>query len=274
MKVKKKYTLKNNRTIWRLIPSGDKLLVEEREEESKQVYYNCVEIKSGKSLLKDFQTEEKFWTGIEAFEDNKIYFHRFVKPDMPGHIGIIVYDLITKKVLWRNDDLVFLFLKGDEVFAYIQKFESREFFSLNAETGNILRHYGEDAREINIVREKLLDEQYEKYKNYYFPETYSPGKLSSEAQKHIEKLKENEVITGTVDHIKYRDLLILSYHTVNDDGKMNNNFIIIEIDSGKIIFKEVINNGITSFIPDSFFVKDNFLFLIKDKTELKVIALN
>ncbi len=274
MKVKKKYTLKNNRTIWRLIPSGNKLLVEERDEVSKLVYYNCVEIESGKSILKNFQPEDKFWSGIEAFEDDRIYFHRFIKPDMPGHIGITVYDLVTKKILWRNENLIFLFLYGKEVFTYVQKFESREFFSVNAETGEIIKKYGEDAQEINSLREKLMDEQYERYKNYYFPESYIDGKSSPKVKGIIESLKQREIIAGTIDIIGYRNLLLLSYHTVKDDGKMNNHFMIIEIDGGKVIFKEVINSDITSYIPDSFFIKDNFLFLIKDKSELIVFSLN
>jgi len=274
MKVKKKYTLKNKRTIWRLIPSGNKLLVEERDEVSKQVYYNCVAIESGKSILKNFQPEDKFWSGIEAFEDDRIYFHKFVKPDMPGHIGVTVYDLNAKKILWRKDNFVFLFLNENKVFTFVQKFESREFFSLDAETGNIVSQYGENAREINSIREKLLDEQYEKYKNYYFPESYTEDKSSPEVKGIIESLKQGEIISGTIDIITYQNLLLLSYHTVKDDGKMNNYFIIIEIDGGKVIFKEVINSDITSYIPDSFFIKDNFLFLIKDKSELIVFSLN
>ncbi len=273
MKIRKKYSLTNNRTIWRLIPSGNKLLIEERDENNKQVYFNCVDIDSGNSVLSDLQLEEKFWVGIEAFENDKIYFHKYVKPDMPGHIGITVYNLSDKEILWSREDLVFLFLYKNEVFAFIQKFESRDFYSLDAHTGNIIKEYGEDVQEINGRREKLLSEQYETYKNYFFPESYIDGKLSSEYQNLVEKLKENEIISGGIEFIKYKNLFLLSFHTVKDDGKLNNNFQIIDIDGGKLIFEDVVNTSITSYIPDTFFIKDNFLFLIKDKTELVVFSL-
>ncbi len=273
MKIKKKYSIANKRTIWRLVPSGEKLLIEERDEGNKQVYFSCVEIASGKSILKDFQLDEKFWAGVETFEKDKIFFHGYIKPDMPGHMGITAYDLTAKRVLWNRKDAVFLFLYENEVFVFIQKFESREFFSFDAETGEPLKNYGENTEEINRIREKLLDEQFEKFKNYYFPESYFAGKLPPGAQERIERLKENVIISGEIDYVKYNNLLLLSFHTVRDDGKLDNIFRIIEIDEGKFIFEDVVNSGISSYIPDTFFIKDNFLFLIKDKIELIVYLL-
>jgi hypothetical protein len=273
MKLKKNYSFTNKRAVWRLIPSGNKLLIEERDEKNKQVYYNCVRIETGKYLLKDFQTDEKFWTGVEAFEDDKIYFHRFVKPDMPGHIGIYVYDLASGGYLWKHDDLVFLFLYQNRLFTFNQKFESREFFELDPGTGRLVEEYGENPDEINRLREKLLQEEYEKYKNYLFPEAYDAAKIPPDCSALIEKIKENEIISGIIDFVKYNDLLMLSFHSAADQGKLNNTFRVIEIDTGKIILEDVLNAGITSYIPDSFFIRDNLLFLIKNKIELIVYSL-
>ena len=120
MKVNRKYSFTNKRTIWRLLPSGDKLLIEERDEVKKQVYFSCIHIPSGKKILSDFQLDEKFWVGIEAFENDRIYFHRFIKPDMPGHIGITVMSLNDREVIWNSENLVFLFLYDEQVFAFRQ----------------------------------------------------------------------------------------------------------------------------------------------------------
>ncbi len=273
MKIKKNYSLTNKRSIWRLIPSGDKLLIEERDEKNKQVYFNCVQIDSGKYLLKNFQTDEKFWSGVEAFKDDTIFFHRFMQPDMPGHIGIYAYDLASDAYLWKRSELVFLFLYEDRVFAFIQKFESREFFALDAVTGELVTEYGENPDEINRLREKLLQEEYEKYKNYLFPETYEAGKLTPELRRPVEQIREKGIVSGAIDFIKYKEIMLLGFHTAADGGNLNNNFMIVEIKSGKVIFEHVLNAGITSYIPDSFFIRDNLLFLIKNKAELIVFSL-
>ncbi len=273
MKIKKNYSFTNKRTIWRLIPSEDKLVIEERDGNDKQVYFNCLDIQTGKELLKNYQLDEKFWVGIEAFEKDKIFFHGFIQPDMPGHSGIYAFDLKSKKIIWSKENPVFLFLYNGMVFAFNQKFESREIYSFDAETGNLIKEYGEDVQEVNELREKVLDAQYEKFQNYHFPETYSPGILSPESEKLVENWRATSVITGPIDYVQYKECLMFAYHTVKDDGHLDNNFTIIEIGTEKVIFEEVLNAGITSYIPDSFFVKDNLLFLLKDKMILNVYSL-
>jgi len=272
MKVKKKYSFTNGRTIWRLLPSDNNLLIEERDGEKREVYFNCIDIESGKKILKDFQLDEKFWVGVEAFENNRIYFHGYVKPDMPGHLGIAAYSLNDGNILWSREDLVFLLLYDDHVFAFKQKFESRDFYLLEAKTGTIVKEYGNNVEEINQIRENLLTEKNDKYKNYFWSDSYIPGKLTPGIQKIIEDKKKNEIISGPIEYINFKNLLFLGFHTVDDNGKLKNNFNIIDIDSGKIIFEMLLNQGITSYIPDSFFVKDDLLFLVKDKSELNVYS--
>lgn len=273
MKVKKKYSFTNKRTIWRLLPSADKLLIEERDDGNKEVFFSVINIGTGKKILSEFQLDEKFWVGVEAFENDRIFFHRFIKPDMPGHIGITAYSLDTKGILWNREDLVFLFLAGELVYAFRQKFESRDFFSLDASTGNIVTEYGEDIKEINRLREKLLSDQYEKFKGYFFPEIYVPAGNSVRTKELINDKKKNEIISGSIEYAEKDGVLLLSYHTIEDEGKFKNNFNIIDINTGKIILEVLLNRGITSYIPDSFFVKDNLLFLIRDKSELDVYSL-
>ena len=111
MKIKKNFKFDNKRQIWRILPTEtQKLVIEERDTEKQQVYFNCVELSNGKTLLKDFQLEEKFWIGIETIKNDIIYFHRFIKPDLPQHIGIIAFDLKSKSILWETDEYTFQFI--------------------------------------------------------------------------------------------------------------------------------------------------------------------
>ena len=98
MDIKRIYSFSNNRQIWRLIPTAtEKLIIEERDTENKEVFFNCLEISSGVKIFSELQLEEKFWVGIEAVNNDIIYFHKFVKPDMPRHQGIIAFDIEIKK---------------------------------------------------------------------------------------------------------------------------------------------------------------------------------
>ena len=45
MKIKKKYSFKNKRQIWRLLPTTtDKLVIEDRDTQNKEVFFNCIDI--------------------------------------------------------------------------------------------------------------------------------------------------------------------------------------------------------------------------------------
>jgi len=80
MNLKKKYIHNNNRQIFRLIPTDtDKIIIEERDTNEKQAYFNCLHIESGKKILKNLQLDEKFWVGIEAVYNDVIFFHKFQK---------------------------------------------------------------------------------------------------------------------------------------------------------------------------------------------------
>ncbi len=82
MKLKKNYRFDNKRQIWRIIPTEEgKLIIEERELENKQTYFHCLSLDSGKKILSDFQLDDKFWVGIEAVQNDIIFFHKFAKPE-------------------------------------------------------------------------------------------------------------------------------------------------------------------------------------------------
>ena len=90
--------------------STGKLIIEERDIENKEVFFNCIDISTGERIFSDFQLDEKFWVGIEAIDEDVIYFHKFMKPDMPGHQGIIAFDINSESILWENSEYSFLFV--------------------------------------------------------------------------------------------------------------------------------------------------------------------
>ena len=66
MKLKKNYTFNNYRQIWRLIPTINKLIIEERDQDKNQVFFNCVQLETGKKIFENLQLDEKFWIGIDS----------------------------------------------------------------------------------------------------------------------------------------------------------------------------------------------------------------
>ena len=273
MKLKKKYRLDNERQIWRILPTNNgKLYIEEREPEKKQAYFHCLSIDSGKKILTNFQLEDKFWIGIEDINDDIIYFHKFAKPDMPKHRGIFAYDITSKEMIWQKPDLTFLFRLDDKIYTFKEKFEGRNYLSVSSYTGEVIEDIGDNHEQINILRNLSLNKRDDD--NYLFPEVYNNElDISDSARNFINSLRNNFVITGNVEYIQKNELLLMSFHEVNPRGSMNNLFKAVDLSSGKYILEEVINKETSLFLTDSFFIKDNLLFLLFGKTRLVVYGI-
>jgi hypothetical protein len=270
MKLIRLYKFDNNRQIWRIIPTGSgNLVIEEREPDKKQAYFHCLSLYSGKKILSNFQLEEDFWVGIEGVADNTIFFHKFAKPDMPKHRGIFAFDFKKKEFIWKNPDLVFLFLYKDTVFAFKDKFEGRSYLAINSQNGEVIDDIGENYGHINNLRSEASAKEADN--EYFFPEVFEiDSGLDRQANDFIKSLKNDFVISGKIEFIHKNSLLMISFHEANSRGSLNNFFKAVDLSTGKYILEEVINKEINLFLTDSFFVKDDLLFLLFGKTRLVV----
>ncbi len=269
MKIKKLYSFSNKRQIWRIIPTASgKLIIEERDKEKGEAFFNCIDIKSGKKIFNSFQLEEKFWVGIEKISDDIIFFHRFRKPNMPGHLGIIAFDILNQNILWKTEEFIFLFIYENNLYCYKEKFDGRQYFKLNIKTGELLEDLSDNSGEINLLRDKSLNE--ESFKGYYFPKLFTPELEDDEKAKvFLSELKNKKLLSGKIEYITRSNFIFFSFHEVLPSGdEMRNLFNTVDISTGKVIFEEELNRGIRSYVPDSFFIKDDLLFLIKNKSEL------
>jgi len=270
MKLKKIYRFDNKRQIWRIIPSSsDKLIIEERELEKKQAYFHCLVLDSGKKIFNNLQFEEKFWIGIETVWGDIIFFHKFAKPDMPKHRGIFAFDIRSQKTLWENPELIFQFIFNDKLYGFKEKFEGRNYCSINPSNGEMLEEIGEDYDLIkNLKKVSLIEEG---SRGYLFPEVFETDYITdNRANDLIKSLSNNFVISGKIDYILQNKLLLVSFHEVNSKGNFNNLFKAVDLSTGKYILEEIINQETSLYLTDSFFVKDDFLLLLFGKTRLEV----
>ncbi len=270
MKLNRKYTFSNNRQIWRLLLSdGNRLIIEERDVDKKEAFYNCVQAENGKDIFRNFQLDEKYWTGIESVYKEIIFFHKFTKPDMPGHKFIIAYDIDSSKILWQTDKYSFLFIHEDKVYVFRQQFETRDFFTLNYLTGELIDELGDNAIPINNLRESLSDE--DKFRNYHFPIIY---KEDENLKDIINKSVADMRVEGNLEYILFSNFLLFNFFQRNSIGKLENRFIVSDINDSSTKLDEIILSNANSYVPDSFFLKDNLLFVLKEKTKVEVFEIS
>lgn len=263
MKIKKHFSYKSKYQIWRLLISDtDKLVIELRDVNKKEVFFSCYDLQKGKKIFDNFQIDEKYWIGIETLYKDMIIFHKYDKPDMPGHKQIIGFDITTQTVKWTDSDHSFLFAYNDRIYCYQENYESRNFYSLNYLTGLIEEDLDGDFEKINYLQSEFNSEYGEKF---LFTEKWEPEKSDPAVKKIITNEVDNLEIVGDVEYTSFNNLLLFSFHSKIFSGSLVNKFVVYDLSRQKTVLSEILNANTNAFIPDSFFLYKNFLLLLKEK---------
>lgn len=267
--VKKIYSFTNNREIWRLLPSNSGyLVIEERDSITKEVFFNCIKTNDGEILFTNMQLDEKQWIGIESVYNSIVFFHKYRKPDMPSHKGIFAFDILKKKMIWSNEDLVFQFAKDDRVFAFRDAFDGRNYYSLNILDGSIVDNMGDNFHLFHQLSEDEMKTDFAK--SFKYCERFVPGNTDTETEIHLTSLFTKKEAAGDVNFLKASEYILLSYHLQNSDGTFDNHFEIFDNQKQKVVLNKTLNKRTAKFIPESFFMMNDLLFLLIEKTKLVV----
>lgn len=271
MKLKKRFKFSDENQVWRIkITDTDKLFIETRDTEKMKAYYHSFELLSGKKIFSGHQMGEMFWLGIEAIKGDIVFFHRFAKPDMPGHKGIFAFDINTQQILWEDESYAFSFIKNDLIYVYQERFDGRYYFTIDINTGKVIEELGAVSEEIKILRDEA--ELSVDYSNYLFPERYMSG-----GNKGIDDIIHAEIsnieIANSVDCIHNADLLLFNYHQALGRKELMNKMKAFDLSKGKEIFSETLNQFANAYAPDSFFIYKNLVIILKEKKEVIILEI-
>lgn len=269
-KLKPFFSFTNKRQIWRLLFSGKgRLIIEERDLEKKQAFFNCIEPASKTEIFKDYQLEEKFWVGIETVNKEIIFFHRYHKPDMPYHVGIIAFDIDKQEILWERNDLNFEFVSNTIIYASIVSFDNKKYFALNSDSGEVIEEFS-DPKQMKQIKNQIKNEQ--NYDDYIIPGLEQ--KLDHNYQEMFNSITKGKRIIGNLENAVFGNYLLCAFHVAVDTNSLEQHFFIIDINRKKTIFAEKIGKLLKTFRTETFFIKSGIIFLIKNKNELLLFDLN
>ncbi|MBE0643299.1 MAG: DUF4905 domain-containing protein [Bacteroidetes bacterium] len=253
-------------TLWRLKFSNTGLILgEARDLEAKTSWFFCCDESDGRMLWTDLRLEEPWWVGLEDIDGGRFYLHGFRKPDMPQHVGIYAFDLESGAPLWRNEELAFLFAIDGSVYASQQRFDGVYVLRLSPDDGSVVEELGQQNERVNTLR-AILNEQ-DSFAGYRYPEHFHETHPEfSELHQRVHTVVDPAVVAGNLDMLHDGSLLFLSWHEAlpGRQRSFKQEFAALHVESGTLLFQDTIVDDATATGVDSFFVKDNQLFYIKN----------
>jgi hypothetical protein len=261
--------------LFRLSPGG-RIVGEVRHRERRETSYFCLDETSGRALWEGLRFDEPWWIGLEETDEERAYFHRYRKPDMPQHLGVTAVDLETGQTVWENKEVAFLFHDHGLVYAVRQSFEAMRFLALDACDGSIRRDYGTDAQAVRTLRDAVGDG--DRFRGCLYPEPFGEEHPDYGAFRELlHTWCPPGSVRGNLDVLRHETLLLASWHRSEAaDGSqetLSQEFLAYDTDRHAIVFSDTINTGVTHPSIDSFFVKDLQVLYVKDQHTLTAHSL-
>lgn len=237
--------------VWRLEIDefSDTIFIEVRNSAEKQVSFSAINLGSGEIYFKNFTTPERWLTGIEAAFDGVLLLHNYQSETGPAHKGLVAIDAFSSKTLWSNYTLGFDHLTVDGPVLYDAHFHPRQLFLADIKTGTTKRIY-----EPSI---------YLMLKNNVVVPEITDAELAA-------NLLLIHPFGERVHQLEYNNLRIVSLHALKAGTLTQSIFII---DGVNKIYEDLLNSGIQKLQPEAFIMHKNRLIYIKNRSELKVLAL-
>jgi len=262
-------------TVWKLLCSKNLLIGDVRDTDKKTASFFVLDFQTGDVLWKNVSIGETWWIGMQTILNDTILLHGFEKPDMPIPKGIYVLDLSTGKILWQNGEMTFLFAYNNKLYAQRTGFRENNFYELDPRTGEIAYDYGTNEEGIAQLKELAASE--ENWEGYIFSEQI--GSHSPKVQGALAKHFDGARVRGGIDVVETNGVAIASYHQPARGAEaMLNNVVtnvlkIVDLETGALLFEDTVVESAPMPMPDTFFVKDDVLMYVKERTRVTGVRL-
>lgn len=243
--------------VWKLLISPAGILTgEERDIESKTGSLFAVEVQTGRVLWRGVTLDEPWWFDSDRATTDTLYVQSFRQPNLPEPKGITAINIRTGETRWQQPDFALIGTLPERVLVVRQGFSHREYFALDAKTGEVIEELG--ASQPDIPEDDELRETH----------FASPPKEMPEMLADAVRLED---VRGLIDELHYGFYRIYGLHLRSEkpEGKMlSNELLVFDTRSSKLVFRETIQAETPLPLPNNFFVSHDFLLYVKEKRTL------
>jgi len=243
---------------------------EERDLERRRVTFFALDFRSGAPLWKGLGVEEQWWTGIERVEEELLFIHGFVSPDLPLHRGITVVELSHGVILWSNPAWTLDEVMGDRITVLGDQRSGQGMLVVNGRTGEVQEHVDHEPRSQQADRSPRSDEP-RWWNTVAFPGAVSVEELAgqSAAAPLLTRWPAN-AIAGPVEMLVHSPLLIAAAAVRRNRLKgetIEHELLIVDQAKQKIVHDVVLARDARGAVMDAFFVQEGTLvYVVEGRT--------
>ncbi len=249
---------KSPHKIWKILYDTQNTLVviESRDDQIYEPLFAAIELNKNKILWENKIIKQNTLLNSLEIRHGYLFSSTFQNHQISFPKGIIAYDIFKEKIIWENPLIIFEKSHSKGIIASkLEKENEKIFFEIDK----------------NGVENQIDSIEITTFDNIQHPSSYYQGETYFDTvQMFIFKRFHHQAISQ-IDYLESNNLLFINYiHQKNEI--ISKEFVILSKE-GKIIAQYNIDNHIKGFGSPSFFVSQNYLFLIQNSSELSVFNL-
>jgi hypothetical protein len=239
--------------VWRMEIDSlkDILATEIRDVSDKKVHFASIDLENGQVYFDNFQTEERWLTGIESAYDGVLLIHNYQSEAGPAHKGLMALDEHNGKMLWMNYNLSFDYLSINGPILFDIRFQPRKLFLADIKTGATIRPH-EPSIDLELNNGIALPQG-------------KTNEFTSALHLPVSPLQ------NSVHYLEHYNLRIVSLHAIMR-GRLQQHLYITR--NAEIIYEDSLNTNIQKLQPESFLLYKHYLIYLKNRSQLSVLNLD
>jgi hypothetical protein len=262
--------------LWQIQTGSPQCLVGEvRVPDTKQVKYFCLDRASGIPLWTELNPQGTWWSGIEAIGEGVVLFHGFASPDLPLHRGLYAVDLLSGRSLWSNPDARFLGLHSSMLLVSVDTPEKRAYRELNLLSGAVVRERGREG-DPEGFRAGGVQRGVSSAK---FPRpAREAGIVAQESWPALRRKMPRQTIEESIVALQAGKFSVVGLCTPTaihseEHPDLSSAVVVYRTDSAAVAYTDVTNPHTAAMGPDPFFVQDEVLYYVKQRSTLVAVPL-
>lgn len=266
-KLKPAWRFKAAGVLWRVVPTpSGNLIGEARNLEEKRVEFFCLNRKTGELLWDGKSFGEQWWIGIEALAADTLFLHKYTTPELPEHQGLIAVDVHTGNELWCDTEVRFLSAQARTVNVLRRGQEGVETVALDCRSGNVVPASAARGEAPLHTSE---------FPQLVFDLFTSRSSMNDLMRQHCSE----GTLVGPVESLATARHLIICHHERNassthDQQRLATILHVLDRNDGAVLFSETLQRDSTAVVPENFFVENDMLFFISERSTLTAIHLD
>jgi hypothetical protein len=249
--------------VWKVLPDekGNYLVVESRDGEKRKVLLSALNLLDNNFLFTLDQLPKPWWLALKAVGHGKIILQGYKDSNNPETKGLYVFDLLTGKLLWQEEEKLFYSFFDEETMLLSFVKDDREAIQ------KVVANNGK------VKEETVLTEDSEKERSTFsvFPLLYTEDNIHYATIADFLYQNYGHKSSGPLEYLEYKTDMFISFY-IREDKKLTNILLVID-EEGNLLLQDTLMDGAEGIGMSSFFICRNKLIYIKNKVSIALAEL-